>query len=176
MIFKKELTEKYSVVEATSTVTGKFSIYGKPADIAEAKKVLEKELTEDELSGRESEDKVRLKVQSLIDSKKLKAAILYAGNTVYGFEALMKDVDRIVKGGVSKLTNALYHFFMMKFTIAHYNKAGWIQSYPTLKDVLAVLKSKKASTADGQKLQKAMIEKLKEAAPKEKTNIAKLRG
>ena len=175
MNFIGQITKKYQIKARQSEKLGKFSIYGNPTEIETAKKLLESNLIEKELNGQETEEKIRIKVQKLIDENKIAADILYDGNTVYGFDRIMQDFNRILKGGVEKLTDRLYKFFSLNFTIAHYDKNGWIQTYPTLTDVLDVLKKEKSWKADTRKIQEAMIEKLKQAAPKEKTNIVKFR-
>jgi len=174
------LAEKYrvTVVEARPSVKlGSFSIYGKDPEIAAAKKMLEDNLDADEIAGKTPEGKLRLKVQDLIDKNNITADILYEGNTINSYTKTMQDFERILKGGVNKLTNRLYDFFHLNFTIAHYNKAGWIATYPQLSDVLSVLKreSKPAWRTDVIKIQKAMIEKLEPIAKTEKSNVIKLR-
>lgn len=159
--FNTALTKKYRLVEARPAVKlGSFFIYG--TEIEVAKKLLEENLSADEIAGKSPEGKLRLKVQELIDKNNIAADILYSGNTVYSYTKTMKDFDRILKGGVGKLTNDLYHFFSLNFTIAHYNKAGWIATYPQLSDVRKILKGADAPNwkTDVIKIQKAMLEKL----------------
>ena len=176
--FIKNLAKKYKVECRSNEKIGAFTVWGNPTEIAEAKKALEDGLTEKELNirrGDSGESSVRLKTQDIIDNNNLKASILLDGNTVYGFNSIMKDFDRIIKGGVEKLTKKLYRFFHLNFTIANYDINGWIKTYPTLADVLEVLQKNKAWADDVRKIQDAMIAKLKDAAPKEKTNIVRFK-
>lgn len=73
-------------------------------------------------------------IQEMLDLNGYKLTVLYAGNTVYGTKALVRDMKRIVKADdMSLLSNALYHFFSLACgSIAHFNKYGWIEQYPTV--------------------------------------------
>ncbi len=78
-----------------------------------------------ELSGIESKD--RLIIQKCIDDNKIKADILYDGNTVYSFETIVKKYRQLqLDGTLSKLTKDMYHFFMNACgDIAHYDISGY---------------------------------------------------
>jgi hypothetical protein len=76
----------------------------------------------------------RLNIQAMLDYKKLKAIILYNGNTVWPMRTILDAFQRCVKAGgpAGYFTNALYAFMHLNCgTIAHFNKAGWIDKYPT---------------------------------------------
>jgi hypothetical protein len=82
------------------------------------------------------EPKARLLLQDLIDCKKFKASILFNGNTVYSFSRIIRDVRKVKKNGMTAMTDYLYKFLSLDCgSIAHYNKAGWIDVYPTVKDL-----------------------------------------
>lgn len=82
------------------------------------------------------ESKARIELQSLIDTERIKARILFDGNGVWSFDRITRDIRRVVKGGMSKMTDRLYQFLSLCCgSIAHYNKQGWIDTYPTVKDL-----------------------------------------
>lgn len=63
--------------------------------------------------------------------------ILYDGNTVWDVKRLMKQFKTFVKYyDYDHFTKYLYEFFHLQCgSIAHYNKAGWLSTYPTLDDL-----------------------------------------
>lgn len=82
------------------------------------------------------ESKARIELQSLIDTEKLHARILINGNGVWSFDETIRDIRKVIKGGMEKMTNRLYEFLHLCCgSIAHYNKQGWIDTYPTVKDL-----------------------------------------
>jgi len=118
----------------------KISIYGTIKEINFAKTILEKL----NLSGSESDD--RLIIQNSIDTYKIKAHILYDGNNVYSYNKIIRDFKKALKSKPSEIseygsgdwdmTDALYKFFSLVCgSIAHYNKYGWIGTYPTKDDL-----------------------------------------
>lgn len=121
---------------------GKFEIglYGSRKEIDEAREVLDGL----NLNGNERED--RLIIQEAIDKHKVKASILYGGNGVWSYDRIVRDFKRALKSGPSpiseygngdyKLTNYLYEFLSLACgSIAHFNKYGWIGTYPTKDDL-----------------------------------------
>ena len=60
--------------------------------------------------------------------------LLYDGNTVWDVKRLIKQFKTFVKYyDVKYLTEYLYEFFHLQCgSIAHYNKFGWFETYPTL--------------------------------------------
>ncbi len=93
--------------------------------------VAESKIKETQLTGDESKDRVIL--QTLIDLRKLKARILYNGNSVWSRNAVIRDFKKILASGLTEksLTDYLYDFFSLQCgTIAHFNKQGWASVYP----------------------------------------------
>ena len=63
--------------------------------------------------------------------------ILYDGNTVWDVKRLIKQFKTFIKYyDYDHFTKYLYEFFSLQCgSIAHYNKAGWLGTYPTLDDL-----------------------------------------
>ena len=79
------------------------------------------------------EPKARLSLQHIIDSRKIKASILFEGNSVWSFCRTIKDINRVKKNGMEAMSDYLYKWLSLQAgSIAHYNKAGWISVYPTI--------------------------------------------
>jgi len=118
----------------------KITIYGKPREIETAEKILDSlNLTGDEYND-------RLAIQKGIDEQKIKADILYGGNSVYSFDGIVRDFKRALKSkpgpvteygnGDYDLTDCLYKFLSLACgSIAHFNKFGWIGTYPEKEDL-----------------------------------------
>jgi len=101
----------------------KISIYGSKKDVNQAINIL----NFTDFFNDEPIDRIR--IQNRIDEKKIKAIILYDGNTVWSFNTVIRDFKRYMKGG--QMTNYLYKFLSLSCgSIAHYNKAGWSSTYP----------------------------------------------
>ena len=82
------------------------------------------------------ESQARLKIQEVIDSERIKADILFDGNSVWSKKKILRDIRKVKKYGMEKLTNYLYEFLHLACgSIAHYNKFGWISTYPTISDL-----------------------------------------
>lgn len=80
-----------------------------------------------------SESQARIKIQEVIDSENIKADILFDGNSIWSKKKILRDIKRVKKYGMEKLSNYLYEFFHLSCgSIAHYNKYGWISTYPTV--------------------------------------------
>ena len=129
----------------------KIVIWGNPKEILKAKK----ELDWVDETFLKSESEARLEIQKLIDEKKLKASIMYDGNSIWNFDKIVRNVKRIKKEGIlgyasyipitrglsvpkytgkAFLSDYFYQFLSLCCgSIAHYNKAGWIAEYPTLR-------------------------------------------
>lgn len=111
-------------------IDSRVAIYGSNNEISQAEQAITASLPE--LSTME-ESKARLSLQRLIDSEKLKASVLINGNSVYSFNRIIKDVKKVKKNGMLAMTDYLYKFLSLDCgSIAHYNKAGWIDVYPTI--------------------------------------------
>jgi hypothetical protein len=83
-----------------------------------------------------TEPKARLALQDLIDLKKFKTDILFDGNSVWSKDRLIRDVRKVVKNGMQSMTDYLYKWLSLQAgSIAHYNKLGWIDVYPTVNDL-----------------------------------------
>ena len=107
----------------------KISVYGSRGEIEEAEKLLAKA----HVSGNEHDD--RLKIQQKVVPF-TKASILYDGNTVWNKEKILKDIRRVLKNGMEKMSDYLYEFLHLSCgSIAHYNKQGWICTYPTVQSL-----------------------------------------
>lgn len=104
--------------------------YGTPKLVKEAEKVLIGVIPPISTM---SEPGARIKIQQLIDSGRIKADILFDGNSVWGKKKIIRDIKRVKNGGMEKLTNHLYQFLTLCCgSIAHFNKLGWIEAYPTV--------------------------------------------
>jgi len=86
------------------------------------------ELNNITLTGKEGDD--RLVIQEAIDDGRIKADVMYDGNTVVGYNKLAKELMRFRKtGSIEKMTNAMYNFLTTGYDIAHYDKQGFIAYY-----------------------------------------------
>lgn len=133
---------------------GKISIYGSKREIEEAKKLLNTIPDLHELP----EPDARFKLQDMIDEYRIKADILYDGNTVYSKKRIIRNLRQIIRAGVlgyasytsvgsmlrvptmttgkPVLSDYFYEFLHLSCgSIAHYNKAGWIAEYTTVEDL-----------------------------------------
>ncbi|MBN2523657.1 MAG: hypothetical protein JXB24_10315 [Bacteroidales bacterium] len=110
---------------------GKIAIYGSAKEIEVAKAILEQHLPAEQFNGNES--KARLLIQSLIDEQKIKARILWDGNSVWSKRRITKDIRTVLRKGMHTMSDYLYEFFHLCCgSIAHYNKQGWICEYPSI--------------------------------------------
>ena len=107
------------------------TLIGSARDIQSACDVFDTELILRQC-GNEEHD--REDIASIISEHKLKAAILYRGNTVWDIDRLVKNVKTIVKhNDMLKMNGYTYKFFSLVCgSIAHYNIHGWIANYPTV--------------------------------------------
>lgn len=80
-----------------------------------------------------TEAAMRLVLQTELDANRTyrptQTFVLLAGNSVYSLNQVRKDWSLCQQHGLKKLTDYLYHYFNMCYTIAHYNKYGWIDYY-----------------------------------------------
>ena len=81
-----------------------------------------------------SEQKARIQLQYLIDNDKIEAHILYDGNTVWSKNKILKNLKQILRhNDMNYLSDYFYQFLSLSCgSIAHYNKQGWIEVYPTV--------------------------------------------
>lgn len=105
------------------------SLYGSKKDIETSEAILKKH--SNELSGCEKED--RLLLMKLIPEYKMKAFVLYEGNSVYDNVKIIRNLKSIKKHGMHKMSDYTYRWLINATgSIAHYNKNGWIDKYPTV--------------------------------------------
>ncbi len=118
------------------------TIGGNKSDVYKAQKVL----GDIDLGFSPFEGERRLKIQKVLDENNLKADVMYNGNPVWSYERLVRDFKKALKSKPCKITeygsgdytisNYLYEFFIFACgSIAHYNKYGWIGSYPRKTDL-----------------------------------------
>lgn len=80
-----------------------------------------------------TESQARIRIQDCIDSENIKADILFDGNSIWSKKRILKDIKAVKKYGMAKLSDYLYKFLSLSCgSIAHYNKLGWIDCYPTI--------------------------------------------
>lgn len=109
------------------------ALYGSKKQITEAEIILPKSIPD--LSTL-TEAQARIKIQDCIDNENLKIDILFSGNSIWSKKKILQDIRKIKKHGMQKLTDYLYKFLSLSCgSIAHYNKWGWIDCYPTLQDL-----------------------------------------
>ena len=112
------------------TIDTRVALYGNKKSIEQAEIILLKNIPDLPTL---TESKARLQIQECIDSENIKADILFDGNSVWSKKKILRDIKRINKHGMEKLTDYLYKFLSLSCgSIAHYNKYGWISTYPTL--------------------------------------------
>jgi len=107
------------------------TIYGPKREIAAAEKSLENV----GMATRPcAEGAARLMLQVCVDAFKIKATLMFDGNTVWSLDRIVRDVRAIVRAGMmGGMTNYLYDFLSLSCgSNAHYNKQGWISVYPTV--------------------------------------------
>ena len=117
-------------------VTNKLSIYGSVKDNQRTKEILNDAPIVKVLLDNFNEGVIRTELQELITNHKIQSAILYNGNTVWDFEKVIRGIKLVKKRGMMRMTNYLYDFLSLACgSIAHYNKFGWIETYPTWEDL-----------------------------------------
>jgi hypothetical protein len=114
-------------------VTNKLRVIGNPQDV----KKFGEAITPYNYFDGYQEAHIRTIIQGILDDPKNRLrqlTVLYDGNTVWSKDKILKDVRTIVKSNdMSKMTNHLYDFLNLCCgSIAHYNKQGWIEVYPTV--------------------------------------------
>jgi len=137
------------------TEIGKIRIYGDKMEVARTQSLL---LTIPNLFAL-SEGEARLKIQDFLEEHNIKADILYDGNTVWNKKRIIANAKRIVEYGAlynhkkprfipigsmlrmptigdTILSDYFYSFLHLDCgSIAHYNKQGWVATYPELNDL-----------------------------------------
>ena len=83
-----------------------------------------------------TESQARVKIQECIDGENIRADILFDGNSVWSKKKILRDIKKVKKYGMKTLSDYLYKFLSLSCgSIAHYNKYGWITTYPTIQDL-----------------------------------------
>ena len=114
-------------------IDSRVAIYGNKKHIEEAEIILIKNIPDLPAL---SESQARLKIQDCLDNENIKADILFDGNSVWSKKKILRDIKKVKKYGMEKLSNYLYEFLSLSCgSIAHYNKFGWIATYPTIQDL-----------------------------------------
>jgi len=108
----------------------KITLYGSKQEIKSAMNYFNKANIRQKLSGGEYADRLILMNEFV---PYLKCSISYNGNTVWNKEKLIRDFNKILKHGMESLSGYLYEFFHLCCgSIAHFDKRGWIATYPTI--------------------------------------------
>ena len=115
------------------TIDPRVAIYGNKYSIEQAEIILLKNIPELPTL---RESHARLKLQECIDHENIKASILFDGNSVWSKKKILRDIKKVKKYGMNKLTDYLYKFLSLSCgSIAHYDRYGWVACYPTLTDL-----------------------------------------
>ena len=115
------------------TIDPRVAIYGNKQQIQQAEIILLKNIPDLPVL---SESSARIKLQEAIDYENIRADILFDGNSVWSKKKILRDIKKIKKYGMQKLSDYLYKFLSLSCgSIAHYNKYGWIATYPTIQDL-----------------------------------------
>ena len=115
------------------TTDKRVAIYGTTKQVQEVEQILSKNIPN--LPALNESD-ARLKIQDCIDTYKIRADILFDGNTIWAKNKIIKDIRTVKKYGMGKLSDYLYKFLSLSCgSIAHYDKQGWVETYPTVYDL-----------------------------------------
>ena len=122
-----------------SNTDNRIALFGSKQQIETAEELIERFFP---TISKETEGIARLHLQSLIDTEPIKVSILFDGNGVYSRTKIIRDIKKVKKNGMQSMTKALYQFLSLCCgSIAHYNKQGWIEEYPTIEDLRSFFKS-----------------------------------
>jgi hypothetical protein len=147
----------------------KITLYGSKQEIKSAMNCFNKANIHQKLSGDEYSDRFILMNEFV---PHIKCSISYSGNTVWNKAKLIRDFNKILKHGMESLSGYLYEFFHLCCgSIAHFDKNGWIATYPTLASLRnfferneygqSVVAHMPSWQADAVEIAKGMIELLK---------------
>lgn len=115
------------------TIDRRVALFGSKKDITEAEQALTQSIPQ---LDKFSEPEARVQIQDCIDSQNLKADILFDGNSVWSQKRIVRDIKQVKKHGMQRLSDHLYKFLSLSCgSIAHYDKQGWIECYPTIEDL-----------------------------------------
>lgn len=108
----------------------KIKIYGSQKNIKKCIEALEG-LSTEQLT--KSEGEIRKTIANLVQEHNIEADILYDGNSVWNKKKVLFGIKKVKKYGMKQMTDYLYKFLSLACgSIAHYDKFGWINNYPTL--------------------------------------------
>ena len=96
---------------------------------ARDREVAEKLISALPLTGDERND--RMLIQDAIDAHRIRAAILYNGNTVWAFDKYVREYRRLKRSNdLTRMTKGFYEFLIYACDdIAHYDYGGYIAFY-----------------------------------------------
>jgi len=108
------------------------------------------------------EGDIRLTIQKYLDeNSNIKGFVMVDGNTVYPTKLLISEFKRLKKAKYTrKMSNRFYDFMYLNFTIAHYNKFGWINVYPNYADLVAILENNVSTIPSWHTDLKAIVDKM----------------
>ncbi len=82
------------------------------------------------LTGNESKDRLVIQEQMKDVPAFKKRNILYAGNSVWPYEPIVKEFKKLKNSGrLNNMSNMFYEFLHLNFDIAHYDKNGYAYYY-----------------------------------------------
>ena len=111
----------------------KITLYGSKQAIKHAMNCFNKANIRQKLSDDEYADRLVLMNEFV---PHIKCSISYSGNTVWNKEKLIRNFNKILKHGMESLSDYLYEFFHLSCgSIAHFDKRGWIATYPTIASI-----------------------------------------
>ena len=115
------------------TIDRRVVLFGSRKDISKAEQALTQSIPQ---LGTFSEPEARVQIQNCMDNQNIKAGILFDGNSVWSRARILRDIKQVKKHGMQKLSDYLYKFLSLSCgSIAHYDKQGWIECYPTIEDL-----------------------------------------
>lgn len=84
-----------------------------------------------DLTGNEAQDRLLIQEHAMPFATDI---VMYGGNSIYPYEPLIRDFKKLIKDyQLVNFTDELYKFFSLSCgSIAHYNKGGWFDEYPTV--------------------------------------------
>jgi hypothetical protein len=112
------------------SIDSRVALYGSKKQITETEILLLKNIPDLPTL---SEAQARLEIQDCLDNENVKADILFSGNSVWNRKRIVRDIRKVKKYGMQRLSDYLYKFLSLSCgSIAHYNRYGWVETYPTV--------------------------------------------
>ena len=113
----------------------KVSIIGGQVHIDICKKIFNDELLP-QITPEIGESEIRPLIAALIDKHNIDADILYGGNSIWSNKKIIFSIRKIKKMGMMAMSPYLYEFLHLCCgSIAHYDRFGWINTYPEIADL-----------------------------------------